>query len=189
MGTVLAECPEHGLQPLDGILGGDVVANLEGNTTACPVCGRTARILDGRYQVRDSTGRPTIYSPTPAERHRLETVLHWAESELAKPDADEQRIAQKVEAQLLRDAPQLARTFRNWMAKNAGNVIGVAGLLIALLSMYVSSQGITAIQMEEILNRLGEQSSLVEPQPTTPADPAPTAPPLPDETEGPAQEA
>lgn len=189
MGTIAMDCPAHGIQPVTGVIGGNAIIEFKGVQITCPLCGAAGPILAGSYELRDERKLTTLYRPTPASRRRLQMALRWAQIELAKPGATEERIAARLEAQLEREAPEVAKTFRGWVSKNAGNFIGIAGLLIALLSLYVTSQGITAQQMEEILDRHIERPSQMEPPPTSPVTPEPSAPPRVYETRNPVQEA
>lgn len=137
-------------------------------------------MLDGRYQMADSSGRDTIYTPTPAERARLQTILAWAQEEITKPSVDPGRVAHRLEQGLERNAPSLLDRFRSLLRSKE---LQGAGVLLALLMGIISTivagnSGISADDLERILDSVHDHqlAPQEQPAPSPPADRIPSVP-------------
>lgn len=175
MAVILAECPTHGLVETEAIFVGDGVVKVTNSKVSCPVagCGQMANMMDGEYIARDSAHLSTLYTPTELARRRLETVLGWALAELQKPEPDEERVSKAIQAQLEKASPLLFERLRLWWGSQANaNAAAWVGILVAILIAITSNSGISADQLEQILEN-HDHVDRGESERSTPEDPMP----------------
>lgn len=190
MGAVLAECPVHRVVKVDLFDLGNRNVTFANSATTCPIpgCGELAMILDGWYVTGGIGGAETVYTPTLAARRRLETVLAWAQTELSKPEPDVEKVAARVGVQIEKDAPKLYERIKTVLSLPAlMGAATLAALLVAILTPLVSDQGISAEDLQRILEETTRnvQPSQESPEPAPPIDRMPSV--LPPESEPPGQ--
>lgn len=146
-----------------------------GGGAPCPVCGEHAEVISGVFSDDRRGNVSAKLFLTPSQRERLKRSLSFVQQELAKPEPDEERAVRVLEATIEANAPATQPFLAAARAQFRDNPSGWIGVLIALISLFVSigaNQGISPDQLEQILDET-VRSVQNEPAPTVGEAPMP----------------
>jgi hypothetical protein len=126
---------------------------------SCPQCGSISEIIDGDYTMKNGVTTYMELRATPIQLRRLETALNWAQSQLANPIVDEQKVEAQIRQTLKKEAPALVRMADQALSERGAALGTWIGVLLAILALFVSSQSSTIIpeMIEEIVEQVVEQ--------------------------------
>lgn len=186
---VYAHCPSCGLdfESRAFAFEGATNINLQGNWETCPSCGQMASIMDGRFNISGGTlevldgpqwTRDLLIRLSKKDIHKLRTAVAWVEQQPEPSDHTADVLAKSITVAV----PQVAPWLRRAAEQFRDNPAGWTSVLIALVTLFVSigaNQGISADQLEEILDETvrSVQNEQVQPSGEEPMQPSPATPP------------
>lgn len=185
MGTVWAECPEHGFFQFGGIVRGDVNATIENAAVSCPYCGRMSPAIDGRYAMRDSAGLPTTVTATSEvsarQLNRLRMSLEYAAEQLRNGAVNEEKLEHRVRTEMEKEAPGLPGLIDKALGPKSSTLAAWVAIAISVVTMLTGqaqhADGVTPEQIQQVVEQVYEQEhaaptlpSTSTPLPATPAD-------------------
>ncbi|MGC5223261.1 hypothetical protein ACPW96_11805 [Micromonospora sp. DT81.3] len=165
----------------------------------CPRCGGRARTMEGQFNM-DSQGRVDVLSGpqwtrdlvvrmTPAQARKIHTVATWAEAELAKPDVDEERVRERIDQVVERNAPVLKKFLDVMLSQRAGTLYQLLAFILTVVVLFapqlgggepVPDPGITEDQMRDLFEQyFAPETDSDTPTPPNPGPEAPTPEPPP----------
>lgn len=192
MSPVLANCPLHGVFEDNFLISFDAPnseakVGVSNSVVPCPQCGQPSAVIDGKYTFHRDGSYSAVLRPTPAQLRRLQTVAHWAMRKVEEEPDRAEVVAAKVESTIRREWAGVGPILDALGSKRATTAATWLGILIALISLLVSTNT-NSIGPEELATILEQAEEHRIPSDDNPAPPSPDVVPLGDHRSGDTQD-